>query len=511
MDTDFLKSLTDPEAIKQREEDFLKRADKANRQYEISILSKDADYIKRKQIYLSLYPDKNENYIYDNLQELYTDEINNKLKVHSINVSASENNTQKETHKMTDLWKTYRYEHYIIGKLIANKTKPKDIENKSEEDLIKMLEEHDKNELNRHDGHMEVILGYLPETIEEIDNKPIVLKELMNKLYAHEYEPGKHWASGAIERVLEPIKGILSETSANLIIHNYGQYKQNINIESSKVQQPTKERLPFDKNDLHIIFKMFVDLLKHDFSFINKAKQDKSNRINNKKKNFIIRKTNKKSLVELYPESIVYAALLGLYSGCRANACSTIRFKNIDMENKTISIEYDKDNDIRSQEKRLKDSNVSSASIRTIPWPNILTDLGFEKYIKHQQRLYGIKAYIFEGILKTNRNNKEKQTYRTGTINEIFNELLLLLNIQPAPETNTIKTFHSLKTTFYSYNQTLPDKAALRALAGNKPPKNSDNEGKHYEKSTLDLMRETLEKIHYPGEEILQEYIKTLK
>ena len=505
-----VKSLTDPKAQKKREEEFLKQAEKANRHYEQSVLAENPDYILRKQIFLSLHPDKSEDYIFDNMNELYTEEINNKLNLQNTTISSAQPTVYQEPHKMIDIWKEYRYEHYIKNKLLTQKNKIKDIDNQPEEDLINLLTKHNRNELNRHDGHMKIILESLPETIEEIDNNPTVLKELMNKLYVYEYEPGKHWASNALSRVLEPIKGMLKESYSKLLLHNYGQCRMNLNKETSKIQQATKIRLPFDNTDLKKIFKMCVDLLNHDFSFIKSAKEDKTNPIH-KKKNFIIRKTNKKTLVELYPESIVYSAILALYSGCRANACSTIRFKNIDIENKTISIEYDDEDDIRSQEKRLKDSNVSNASIREIPWPDMLTDLGFEKYVKHNKREYGAKAYVYEGTLRTNKKNKDKLTYRTGTINEIFNQLLLLLRIQLAPETNTVKTFHSLKTTFYSYNQKLPDKAALRALAGNKPPKNSNNEEIHYEKSNLDLMREALKQIKYPGEEILHEYINSTK
>ncbi len=505
-----INNQSDPEAKRKQEEDFLQRAERANRKYEISVLSKDSDYIIRKQIFLSLHPDKNEDYIYDHLSELYSDEINSKLQYTNV---ATLNSIPTKKHKIADLWKEYRYEHYIKHALLdLQKVKIEDINDKNEQELIKMLTKHHRYELTRHEGHMKFILNILPETIEEIDTKPSILRELMNRLYSYEHKEGKYWTAKSLERVLEPIKGILDEAKRNLIIKNYDNYAKNLHIEPSKVKQPSNEREPFDDTSLPKIFQMLVDLHKHDFSFIHEAYEDKSNPIHKKDGlSFIISKTNKTPPVEQYPEPIVYAVLIGLYSGCRAGASSTIRFTNIDIENKTISIKFDSDNNIRSQEKHLKASNVSKASIRTIPWPDVLLGLGFEKYVKHNKRLYGKEAYLFEGILRTNKNKPDKLTFRTSTISEIFRLLLVLLKIKPDTETGILKDFHSLKTTFYTYNQSLPNQGAVRALAGNKAPKNADTDDQFYKKSTLDLMRETMKQIHYPGEEILLEYIKTLK
>lgn len=409
---------------------------------------------ERMDIYCSLYPDKK----MPEYKELFSKEINDILygRYTAVNEAIPVCPT-KETHTLANAWEQYCNHQYGTN--------------------------NNGEEATKRNHRMETIFDNIPaKTLEEIDDKPEVLDELMKALYSLTIQTGKHkgkpYSVKTIQDMLIPFKSLIGYARTNKWIINEDILKKKLTVNSKLVSNKGLEQLPFSESDLQKIFTALKNIKNGDFSIFDNRKCEGKGK-------FI-------KFIKEYPEAFYFSALLSFYTGGRANSCITIRHRDIDIDKDIISIIKNGD-DAREQHKKLK----TSASERDVPIANILKQLGFMEYLKKHKKKYGNEAYIFEEAIRTKTDG-----YRPKTINEMFNTFLQLLGIKPDNDKNN-KTFHSIRKTFYTYGakNNIPDKA-LRTIAGS-ATKTGDVVNDYYMKPTDKQLADYVNMITYPYENCL--------
>lgn len=410
---------------------------------------------ERMDIYCSLYPEKG----MPEYKELFSKEITDMLYgryTTSGNIPACQT---KESHTLGDAWNQFCKQQYGSN--------------------------NNGEEAKKRNHRMQTIFDNIPvKTLEEIDDKPEVLEELMTALYSLKIENGKNkgkpYSVKTIQDMLIPFKSLIGYARTNKWIYNEDIIKKKLTVNSNIVSNKGVEQLPFEEADLQKIFTALRNIKNGDLSIFDNCECAEKGK-------FI-------KFIKEHSKVFYYAALVAFHTGGRANSCITIRHRDIDIDKDIISIRKIGD-DTREQHKKLK----TSASERNVPIANILKQLGFIEYLKKHKKKYGNEAYIFEEAIKTKNDG-----YRPKTINEMFNIFLQLLGIKPDNDRHN-KTFHSIRKTFYTYgNYTgIPDKV-LRTIAGS-ATRTGDVVNDFYMKPTDKQLAVYVNKITYPYENCLYE------
>ena len=293
--------------------------------------------------------------------------------------------------------------------------------------------------------------------VEDIEKQPQVLDTMFEKLSQYKQPNGKNKGQGLSKQVIRDtvnyIKQVIETAEDKWYICKTGDIFRKLQLKKHvysnwEFKAPVK-RETVAEDEFKIIFQALYKLHKHDLDFIDKAFQEGvvASKLLNR--------------IKAHPDIFFYAILFSLFSGSRANATITLRHKDIDIENKKISIKKDKNIDARERYKALK----TKVSERDIPIPEILIELGFLDYLSKHEQQFGKDAFIFEEAIA----NKSGVGYRIKNVNEAVNALWKVLGIKPAKDSGEILDMHSLKTSFYTLNEEVLSTNMLEALAGNAP------------------------------------------
>lgn len=345
------------------------------------------------------------------------------------------------------------------------------------------------------------------EYIEDLDKEPVKITNMIDSLPKLVQTEGKNKGQPISKKVtLETLK-VLRTTVIRAYDLGYVKNKTDI---LDKIHLPKyiekglkakEQREPFSESDLRIIFRDIMPLFMEKIK-LNKFKKAVSaiNPTNPKEKEY---KTHLERVAK-YPYVFFYYILICLFTGSRANAVATLRYKDIEFlhKHKYFYFHIDKNlvaqGDIREKAKQLKGerNDLNPDAERKVPIAHKIYRNGLAAYLAKHKKKYGEDAFIFEEAIITN-----KDTYRPKNIPDSINALLKFHKIKPAPNSGTLKDVHSFKTGFFSYNITRINDILLQVIAGNKPISNNIVT-QHYTRVSYDNNMKDLEDavndIRYP-------------
>lgn len=331
------------------------------------------------------------------------------------------------------------------------------------------------------------------ENVEDIDNDPQIIDQLRQSLSDYVQvsgkNKGKHFSVKTIKEYFRLLRRVIKVHDENHKLKNFETIWRKTSSEKFRTDKnlTKKERLPLNNEDYKKLFTFLAELKKHRFAQLN----------------FMLKMhpEYKKDLITIknYPDAFLYTIMIALFTGSRANAITTLRHQDIDLENKIFKFnKNDQSDDAREKLKHLK----TDESKRSVPIADVLlNELGLEQYLKTHEKLHGSEAFIFEEAIKNNNS------YSPNIINLYVNTLFSCLEIKPDKDSTYMKDFHSLKKSFYSANcKTGIPLEMLEALAGNKPS-NGSLAAKVYTQISMETaaesMFEAVNNISYPFIELL--------
>lgn len=344
------------------------------------------------------------------------------------------------------------------------------------------------------DTRVQQLIDFMEITdIEDLDKDPKIIDILRQKLSDHIQttgkNKGKHFSVKTIKEYFRLLRRIVRTHDENHKLKNFETIWRKTSSDKLRVDKnlTKKERLPFNNEDYKKLFTFLAEIKKHQYMQLN----------------FML-KTHpeyKKDLLHIKRNSdaYFYTILIALFTGSRANAITTIRHQDIDLENKVIKFNKNEFSlDEREKLKHLK----TDESKRTVPLADVLlNDLGLADYIKAHEKLHGKESFLFEEAIKNT------SSYAPNLINLYTNTLFKCLEIKPDKNSEYLKDFHSLKKSFYSANckAGIPLEM-LEAIAGNKPS-NLSLAAKVYTHINMETaaqsMFDAVNKIDYPYFELL--------
>ena len=294
--------------------------------------------------------------------------------------------------------------------------------------------------------------------IEALDAQPELIYDMLDKFRKSTIQTGGHKGETlsikTIKRYTMPLRQVINYANDMEWIENAHKLLKFLELKRIKGFKGSVRREPLAEPDLEKLFRTLYKMLQSDTDeFIHKKCKLQS------------QDHSKLTTITQYPVQISYAILLCLFTGSRACAITTLRHWDTDLTNKTITIAQNKElvakGDIREKHKHLKTAD----SERKLPIANVLIELGIIDYLIRHRAKYGNEAFIFEDVII----NKNRQEYRPRQINEAVNTLFKILEIKPQTNDLLLLDMHSLKESFYSYNDSNVSKDMLEAIAGNKP------------------------------------------
>lgn len=450
---------------------------------------------------------------------------------------------------------------YVINKLSNTNFNTKEIPHKIHTEKHNIFETWKKikstarqDVINTNTKRMQLIMKLLKpyDSIEDLDENLTIIDDLKHKLSNTIQESGKNkgqlYSPKTINEMLKLLIQVANRADENDWIEHFNSMKKKLVLKESEYnpESKTSDRKIFSPEDLKLLFNSIQLLLNKDTDFIVCFnKWDSTDSIEGKNKGFrehTVRIMN-------YPQSYAYACLIALFLGIRATAIATIRHKDIvlkkvpviDPKTQTTTTtivpcihfyedkQLKKAGDKRETVKHLKDRENKEFN-RLVPIPKIIwEDLGFKNYLEHHkkefvklgdkqkylkewsakhihktkieapkqyERCSGDEYFIFEEVIKTETG------YRTKYINDTINKLLELLKIKPSKDSDEMKDFHSFKTSFYSYNRSVP-LDMLETIAGNSVS-NKTVSTEHYTDRDINILYDYVNQIHFPYMELLK-------
>lgn len=331
--------------------------------------------------------------------------------------------------------------------------------------------------------------------IEDLSADPELIYSMLDKFRNTPIQQGGHKGQtlslNSLKRYIMMLRQVINHAADMDWIDNKDKLISKLQLRKIKGFESSVRREPLAEPDFEKLFRCIYGLLHNDTSMLGTQCCELSSEERSRIKH-----------IEQYPRQIAYVILLCLFTGSRACAAETIRHKDIDLDNKTISICRDetliKNGDKREKYKQLKTID----SERKIPIADILNQLGFCDYISQHKSLYGTEAFIFEECIK----NKTNRGYRPKTMSYCVNTLFKIIGVKPQKNDTYMLDMHSLKESFYSHNEMRISRDMLEALAGNKPSGKSISSRVYNKQSFTRLptkMIEAVNSLSYPHIEIL--------
>ena len=408
--------------------------------------------------------------------------------------------------------------------------------------------------INTNTNRMQLMMKLLKpyDSIEDLDDNLDIIDDLKHKLSNTIQKSGKNkgqlYAPKTIKDTLKLLQQVADKAEENGWIDHFKSIKKKLVLKESEYNPDSKtsDRKIFSPEDLKLLFTSIQLLLNKNTDFmICFNKWDSTDATEGTNLGFSQYTTR----IMNYPQAFAYTCLIALFLGIRANAIATIRHKDIvlntvpviDPKTQTttttivpcihfyIDKELQKAGDKREIVKHLKDRENKDFN-RLVPIPKIIwEDLGFKNYLEHHknefvkledkrkylkewsakhihktktetpkayERCSGDEYFIFEEVIKTGTG------YRTKYINNTINKLLDLLKIKPNKNSKEMKDFHSFKTSFYSYNRSIP-LDMLETIAGNSVS-NKTISTEHYTDRDIHILYDYVNQIRFPYMELLK-------
>ncbi len=293
--------------------------------------------------------------------------------------------------------------------------------------------------------------------IEDLAAQPDLIYTMINKFRDTPIQAGTHKgktiSAKTLKNYLLLLRQVINHAADREWIDNADKLISKLQIRKIKGFGVSIRREPLSEPDFEKLFECLDKLLHQDTTFLNQPI------------NLSSAELNRVDTIKRYPIQISYVILICLFTGSRACGAITIRHKDVNCRNKTITISRNEtiiqQGDLRETYKKLKTMD----SERKIPIATVLEELGLIEYIKRHELRCGSQAFIFEEVIQ----NKNKQGYRPKVMNECVNVLFKVIGIKPHTNDQFLLDMHSLKESFYSHNEQNVSKDMLEAIAGNKP------------------------------------------
>lgn len=293
--------------------------------------------------------------------------------------------------------------------------------------------------------------------IEDLAAQPDLIYTMINKFRDTPIQAGTHKgktiSAKTLKNYLLLLRQVINHAADREWIDNADKLISKLQIRKIKGFGVSIRREPLSEPDFEKLFECLDKLLHQDTTFLNHPI------------NLSSAELNRVDTIKRYPIQISYVILICLFTGSRACGAITIRHKDVNCRNKTITISRNEtiiqQGDLRETYKKLKTMD----SERKIPIATVLEELGLIDYIKRHELRCGSQAFIFEEVIQ----NKNKQGYRPKVMNECVNVLFKVIGIKPHTNDQFLLDMHSLKESFYSHNEQNVSKDMLEAIAGNKP------------------------------------------
>ena len=306
------------------------------------------------------------------------------------------------------------------------------------------------------------------ETIEKLFEEPALLDNMYSGLACYVIPNGRYagccLSKGTIKDTVGYLKQVIDVSVLNKWVTEDMCVSKRLALKKYVYANwnfcAKKERVALSEQELKQLFVALRKLKDRDFDLIDEA-------IAKKRGDVLLLRDIKNN-----PDIIFYVTLLALFTGARANAVSTLRHKDIDIRNKTVSFGIDeklvKNGDVREKCKRLKNQDAT----RVLPVAQIIEELGFFVFLSAQRVKNGVDAFIFEDAVA----NKNGIGYRIPNISEAVNEFLKILGFKANVGGGELLDMHSFKKSFYTYNSSGSNnfpRNLLEIFGGNKPSVNA--------------------------------------
>lgn len=320
-----------------------------------------------------------------------------------------------------------------------------------------LVEHHYVNATDRHtaDFHVKQMIDLMRcSDIKMLDDDPNLIDRLKQELIEYIIPSGKNkgrnYTPRTIKECFRLLRQIVKTADDHFKLKNTEKLLKKLsfaNFKNTKQLSIRKTRVALSDEDLKKLFTFMKDIKNKKFSSLNfmlKLHPEFKGLITKVKEN---------------PEHFYYAILIALFTGSRANAITTLRHKDIDLESNTFSFMKDS-HDSLDQYKHLK----TLESNRIVPISKtLMEDLKFKEFVQKHLKTHDQDSFIFEESIRT------RDSYKPSYINECVNVIFQMLEIKPSKDSNFMKDFHSLKKNFYSSNlKTNIPLEMLEAIAGNK-------------------------------------------